>query len=218
VSRKKPGTAVRLAAILAVVLTVVLSAVVLATVRTFAAQQRATVNRALVAETQGFANAAQARSSPGDFAAFTQSYLRTRVLPDGETVVIAIQGVGRFGSVGSDDLLASPEVRLLRTPPETSRLIDVPLPTGPVAVLEVPVTVSGQRLATVLVASDLSRLATDRMRMLLLASSEAARPGSRERTARPPRCQNPGMCANENPDEQRWLQPSGAGHHSVSGV
>jgi two-component system OmpR family sensor kinase len=159
---------------LAVVLAIVLSAVVVATVRTFAAQQRATVDRALVAEAEAFVRAAQGRASDVDLATFSKNYLRTRVVPDGETVAIAIRGGGLFGSVGSEALLQSAQVKSLRTPPDASRLVNVHLPTATVAFLAVPVRLGGQSVATVMVASDLSLLNQDRSRMLALASSEAA--------------------------------------------
>ena len=169
-----PGTAVRMAGMLAVVLAIVLSAVVVATVRTFAAQQRATVDRALVAEAVAFARAAEARTSGVDLATFAKSYLRTRALPDGETVVIAIDGGGLYGSAGSEALLQSAQVKGLRTPPATSRLVDVHLAKATVAFLAAPVSLGGRSVATVMVSSDLSLLDQDRSRMLALAASQAA--------------------------------------------
>ncbi|MCU1676210.1 MAG: integral rane sensor signal transduction histidine kinase [Frankiales bacterium] len=127
----------------------------------------------LVAEAGGFARAAGERSSQEDLVAFTTNYLRTRVLPDGESVVIAIRGVGLYGSVGTEALLESSAVQRLRTPPETSRFMDVRLPDTTVSMLAVPVLMTGQPVATVMVTFDLDRLEPDRSRMFVLAASEA---------------------------------------------
>src|SRR5947209_16242045 len=110
VRRPRWGTAVRLTAFLGLILSIALGLALTALLRAFSSQTDASTTRSLVAEVRAFALAAAQRPTAQGLDAFTDAYLRTRVLPDGETLVVALPNGALVGSAGTEPLLHSPQL------------------------------------------------------------------------------------------------------------
>ena len=110
--RRRPhlGTAVRLTAFLGLILATVLGLALTGLLRAFSSQSDASTTRSLVAEVRALGLAASQRPTGQSLAAFTDDYLRTRVLPDGETLVVVLPNGALVGSAGSDALLHSQQL------------------------------------------------------------------------------------------------------------
>ena len=170
--RSRVGTAVRLTAFLGVILATVLGLALTGLLRAFSSQSEASTTRSLVAEVQALALAASQRPAGQSVPAFTDAYLRTRVLPDGEALVIALPNGALVGSAGSDALVHDPQLATWlasRTGSKTH------LTVAHRHYLAVAVTVqsSGAALAQVAAIADLAQPNHDLQRVRALAVGEA---------------------------------------------
>lgn len=172
--RRWPGTAGRLVGFHVVLLTVVLGAITFETEQVFTSHALGTTDSSLAAEAAGFTSAA-ARRPPGEsLAGFTAGYLRSRVLPAGELVVVGLPDGSRVGSAGSQALLGAPDLtRLLATPPRTSTFTRWTVAGVPTEVLVLPLRSGAAAAGTLVVSARLDRLASDQARVLWLAVGEA---------------------------------------------
>ena len=106
---------------LALLLVAVLSITAFATERVYANQSVASTTRSLAAEVDSFEKAAVGTGS-ATLEPTTVAYLQSRVLPQGETIMVRLPGGTRLGSAGSAGLLQNPTIRsALSTPPPTTR-------------------------------------------------------------------------------------------------
>jgi hypothetical protein len=102
-SRRRIGSATRLAGFLALLLSAVLALSAFETVHAFDNQSLAATNRILAAELQSLQRGLSGRGGSG-ISATVVAYLRGRVLPRGEVIMVGLEGDGRFGSGGSGPL------------------------------------------------------------------------------------------------------------------
>jgi two-component system OmpR family sensor kinase len=168
------GTAARLATFVAVMLAVVIAVALLALLRTFRAQSDAATTRSLVVEVQSFAAAAGARPPAQTLEAFTNSYLQTHVLPDGEYVAVALSDGRLIGSVGSQPLLSAPAVQgWAGAVPTVGTRRQLSVAGAPYLVTAVPLVEQGHTLATVIAAANLNQAHKDLGRVRDLAVGEA---------------------------------------------
>lgn len=173
--RPRWGTAARLATFVALMLAVIIGLALFGLLRTFRAQSDASTTSSLVVELNAFRDAVGARASGQSLATFSESYLRTRVLPDGESVAIVLPTGALIGSAGSSSLLASPTVRgWTSTPPDAGLRTQVTAGDGSYLVAAVPLIADGRSVATVVAAADLERVHEDLGRVRNLAIGEAA--------------------------------------------
>lgn len=122
--RRHWGTAVKLTAYLALILTATLTLSLLALLHAFSTQSDATTVRSLVAEIRAF-TAAAAPAGTTALPATSESYLRTKVLPDGEQLLIQLPDGTLLGSAGSGPIIRSTALtRWLAAPgrPQQTRL------------------------------------------------------------------------------------------------
>ena len=169
------GTAARLATFVALMLAVIIGLALFGLLRTFRAQSDASTTRSLVVELQALRDAAGTRPAGQSLAVFSESYLSTRVLPDGKSVAVVLPTGSLIGSAGSATLLASPTVKgWSRTPPRQG--VDVRVTAGDTSFLvtAVPLVANGHAIATVVAAADLERVHEDLGRVRNLAIGEAA--------------------------------------------
>lgn len=175
-SRRRPnvGTALRLASFHALLLLVVLGLVSFGLLRTFSAQSSATTMRSLVAEMHAFEKATAAGPSGEDLATFTASYLRTRVLPDGQLVAVALPDGSVVGSAGSGGLLASAQLRAWsRHPPPTGVQTRIDVHGVPFQLAAAPLRSGTGEVGTIIAAADLTRSHSDLRRVQGLVFGEA---------------------------------------------
>src|ERR1043165_2025865 len=104
------GTAARLATFVALMLAVIVGLALFGLLRAFRAQSDASTTRSLVVELQAFRDAVGSRPSGPDLTAFSESYLRTRFLPNGESLAVVLPNGSLIGSAGSRQLLSLPRV------------------------------------------------------------------------------------------------------------
>ncbi len=171
--RRRFGSATRLAAFLGLLLVAILSITALETGRAFTNQSVASTTRGLAAEVDSFEKAvvgAGASSLEPD----TVAYLRSRVLPQGETIMVRLPDGSRLGSVGSAPLLGTATFRsaLASPPPRTTSTQSV-VNGIPTLYLVAPIRSGSTSLGTMVVTADLSQLRTDQNRALLLILAEA---------------------------------------------
>ncbi len=172
--RRRLGTAGRLALMQALLLATVLGLAVLGLVRAFDAQSRASTDRTLVAETQAFARAAAARPPGTTLGPFAEGYLRTRVLPDGDYLLVTMTGDRLLGSAGSQALYADPAVAAWSSRPPTHGVRqELRVGQTSYALVATPLQSAGRTVGAVVAAADLSRSHADRHRVLGLAVGEA---------------------------------------------
>jgi signal transduction histidine kinase len=177
--RRRFGTAVRLAALQALLLAVVLGLAVLGLLRAFEAQSTRTTTRTMVTELRAYEAATARRPAGQSLRAFTEQYLRTRVLPGGELVAVTLPDGSVVGSAGSGWLVRSATVRAWSAqPPDTTRRVRLENPASrgderSSQVLGAPLVSKGRTIGTVVVAADLSRAEADVERVRNLALGEA---------------------------------------------
>lgn len=168
------GTAARLATFVALMLAVIIGLALFGLLRTFRAQSDASTTRSLVGELQALRDAAGTRPAGQPLAAFSESYLSARVLPDGESVAVVLPSGSLIGSAGSAALLASPTVKgWSRTPPRHGSDVHVTAGDSTYLVAAVPLVANGRSIATVVAAADLERVHEDLGRVRNLAIGEA---------------------------------------------
>jgi two-component system, OmpR family, sensor kinase len=172
--RRRVGTAARLAIAHALVLTTVLGLAVLGLLHAFRTQTASSTSSSLVAEMGNFANAAAARREAQTLRRFTEGYLRTRALPQGELLVVTLPDGSKLGSAGSNWLLATPQVRRwARTPVETGSLLQVEHDDHTFQLASAPLVSRGTTVGTIVVAGDLTRAESGIDRVRNLAIGEA---------------------------------------------
>jgi len=171
--RRRLGTASRLAAFLAILLAVILSVTAYETERAFANQSVASTTRSLVSEVDSFSRVTST-STPASLQSTTVAYLQGRVLVQGESLLIGLPSGQRFGSAGSESLLAAATIRrILATPPRTTTTLRTTLGGVDTLLLVSPIRQDGATVGTLVVASDLSQLHADQKRVLVLVAGEA---------------------------------------------
>src|SRR4051812_39545524 len=99
--RLRWGTAARLASFVALMLAVIIGLALFGLLRTFRAQSDASTTRSLVSELQAFRDAAGLRPAGQSLSTFTEDYLRTRVLPSGDSLAVLLPSGSLIGSAGS---------------------------------------------------------------------------------------------------------------------
>ena len=171
--RRRIGSATRLAAFLALLLVAILSITAFETERAFANQSLSETSRSLVAEIDSFQKAA-AGHSPTKLHSLTIAYLQSRVLPQGESILVELPDGIRLGSSGSAPLLRVPAVRaVLAHPPAATRSFRQQLAGIDTLYLVTPLRQGSTIVGTMMVASDLSHLHSDQGRVLALVIVEA---------------------------------------------
>lgn len=173
IRRLRWGTAARLTTFLAVVLIVVLGLALLGLLRAFSSQTDAATSRALVAELRAFGAAAAQRPASQSMQAFTNDYLRTRVLPDGETLSVAVADSPLLGSAGSEALLQTPTLRQwAATSPAAGTRQHLTVGNRHYLVLAAPIVADGKPIGMVAAAADLAQARRDLGRVRGLAIGE----------------------------------------------
>jgi signal transduction histidine kinase len=171
--RRRLGLATRLAAFLALLLALILSATAFETQRAFASRSLDSVTRDSVSELASYQRAL-AGTTPTRVGPSTVAYLRSRVLPQGEVVMVALPDGRRFGSAGSAALLRDPAVRtVLARPPSSTTSTRTTLDGVDTLFLAAPIRDGSRTLGTLVVATDLTRLEADQHRVLVLVGAEA---------------------------------------------
>jgi two-component system OmpR family sensor kinase len=167
------GTAARLTTYLSLVLAIVLGLALLGLLRAFSSQTDASTTRSLVAELKAFAVAAAQRPPTQSFDAFSDNYLRTRVLPDGETLTVGLADGTLIGSAGTEGLLHTAVIRrwAALTPPSGTRE-HVTLGSRHYLLVAAPVTSAGRPIGMVAAAADLAQANRDFGRVRALALGE----------------------------------------------
>jgi two-component system OmpR family sensor kinase len=167
------GSATRLAAFLALLLVAILSITAFETERAFTNQSVAATTRGLVAEVDSFDKAVVgSRSSTLEPA--TVAYLQSRVLPQGETIMVRLPDGTRLGSSGSAPLLRTPAIRsALVSPSSTTASYRSTLNGVESLYLVAPIKSGTTSLGTMVVTADLSELRADQNRALVLIIGEA---------------------------------------------
>ncbi len=167
------GSASRLAAFLALLLAAILSITAFETERVFANQSMAATTRNLVSEVDSFEKATAGEGSTV-LGPSTIAYLQSRVLPQGEVIMVQLPSGARLGSAGSAPLLHSDTLGALLThPPSSSRSYRSMLGGIDTLYLVTPIKSGSTSLGTMIVASDLSQLHSDQNRVLVLVIGEA---------------------------------------------
>ena len=173
--RLRWGTAARLAAFVALMLAVIIGLALFGLLRTFRAQSDASTTRSLVLELQAFRDAAGLRPDGQSMSAFSESYLRTRVLPSGESLAVLLPNGSLIGSAGSAPLLSSPTVvGWVRTPPTAGVSRHLAAAHHTYLATAVPLVDGKTPVATVVAAADLESVHEDLGRVRDLAIGEAA--------------------------------------------
>lgn len=172
-SRRRIGSATRLAAFLALLLAAILSITAFETDRAFSNQSLASVTRGLVSEVGSYERAARGTSS-SKLGSATVTYLQSRVLPQGETIMVGLPSGARLGSSGSESLLRNPAIRTLLAHPQSATASYRSTLNGiDTLYLVAPIRDGNAEVGTMVVTSDLSQLAADQNRVLLLVIGEA---------------------------------------------
>ncbi len=172
--RRRLGLAGRLAAFLALLLAVILSVTAFETQRAFDSRSLDAVTRDSVSELASYQRAITGIGT-GQVESATVSYLRSRVLPQGEVVIVALPGGVHLGSAGSAPLLRNPAVRaVLARAPATTTSTRSTLDGVDTLSLVAPLRNGTATVGTIVVATDLTRLGADQHRVLVLVGAEAA--------------------------------------------
>ncbi len=167
------GSATRLAAFLALLLAAILSITAFETERVFTHQSMASATRSLVSEVDSYQKAAIGTAGPG-LEATTTAYLQSRVLPQGETIMVALPDGRQLGSAGSAQLLRTRTIQAtLARPPAFTRSYRSTLGGVDTLYLVAPMRTGAHSFGTMVVAADLSQLHTDQNRVLVLVVEEA---------------------------------------------
>ena len=169
------GTAARLATFVALMLAAVIGLALFGLLGTFRAQSDASTTRSLVVELQAFRDAVGTRSAGQDLAAFSESYLRTRVLPNGESFAVVLPDGSLIGSAGSRGLLSSPLVAgWSHRPPTVGRHVQIRVGNVSYLVSAAPLIERNRTVATIVAAADLKHVREDLRRVRNLAIGEAS--------------------------------------------
>ena len=172
-AHRRFGSATRLAAFLALLLAAILSITAFETERVFANQSMAATTRSLVSEVDSYEKAASGTAGPG-LAATTISYLQSRVLPQGETIMVELSDGRKLGSAGSAPLLRTQTIQaMLGRPPAFTRSYRSTLGGVDTLYLVAPMRTGSRPFGTMIVAADLSQLHSDQNRVLVLVVGEA---------------------------------------------
>jgi signal transduction histidine kinase len=155
-------------------LAVIIGLALFGLLRTFRAQSDASTTRSLVVELQAFRDALGTRPAGQRLATFSESYLRTRVLTNGESLAIVLPNGSLIGSTGSRPVLTSSTVKAWSQTPPT-RGVSTKLTTGDNSYLvtAVPLVAGSRNVATVVGAADLESVHEDLGRVRNLAIGEA---------------------------------------------
>ena len=173
-SRRRFGTATRLAAFHALVLVIVLGAVVFLLVRQFTSSYQSVAARALAGEMKAYTTAASSAVRTTDLKTFTVGYLQSRALPAGTALVVSFPGNQVVVTPDATRLLDDPRLAAwLRVAPAASITKATDVGGTPTEVLVAPLVVEGQRAGTFLAATDLSAQESQRARVLRLSIAEA---------------------------------------------
>ncbi len=172
--RRRPGTAVRLAAFHAMVLVTVLGVVVTALIHQFTASYQSVAAQSLAEELRAYV-AAVSRSGPGtDLVTASVSYLQSRSLPAGTDLVVALHGPGVLVTPGAGSLRKDPRVRRWMTsPPATSLVQSTTVGSVAAELLAAPIRVRSTTVGTFVAATDLSLQQAQGGRVLRLSLAEA---------------------------------------------
>jgi signal transduction histidine kinase len=172
-SHRRIGSATRLAGFLALPLAAVLAVSVFETVRAFDEQSLSSTQRNLVAELESLTIALGQRGQQSIPSA-TVAYLRGRVLPQGEVVMVGLAPGLRYGSAGSASLLRSPVVHaLLSHPPRGTATARALLSGVDTAYVVAPIRSGSRTIGTVVVAENLANQRANETRVLELVIGEA---------------------------------------------
>ena len=164
------GTAARLATFVALMLAIVIGAALFGLLRTFRAESDASTTRSLIVELQAFRDAAGVRPAAEQLPAFSEQYLRTRILPDGESLAVVLPDGSLIGSAGSRALLSAPTVMAWsQTPPSAGVKRQLTVADKSYLVAAAPMVSGGHAVATVVAAADLQRVHRDLGRVRDLA-------------------------------------------------
>src|SRR3954451_10854080 len=156
-TRPRWGTAARLATFVALMLAVIIGLALFGLLRTFRAQSDASTTRSLVVELQEFRDAVGTRPAGQSLAAFSESYLRTHVLANGQSLAVLLPNGSRIGSADSRPLLLSPTVKAWSvTPPKTGLKTRVSAGDNDYLVTAVPLVAGGRPFATAVAGADLA--------------------------------------------------------------
>jgi len=173
--RLRWGTAARLAAFVGLMLAVIIGLALFGLLRTFRAQSDASTTHSLVLEVQAFRDAAGERAAGQSMSAFSESYLRSRVLPSGQSLAVRLPQGSLIGSAGSGPLLSSGTLRAWSRTPPTAGLSKRLVANGSTyLVTAVPLIGDDAPVATVVAAADLESVHEDLGRVRDLAVGEAA--------------------------------------------
>lgn len=154
-------------------LALVMGLALLGLLRTFTAQSDAATTRSLVAELRAVAAGVGLRPAGQSLSAFGFSYLRSRPLPDGQTVAIALPDGSVIGSAGSEGLLTSPLVKSwARTPPTAGVRRHLTIGDTSYLVAATPLVIGNKTAATIVAAADLNQAHQDLGRVRTLAIGE----------------------------------------------
>lgn len=171
--KRRIGTATRLAAFLALLLTAILSITAFETEHAFNNQSLASTTKSLVSEVDSYEQIIVGTQA-SNLRPATISYLRGRVLPQGEMIMVGLKDNARLGSAGSAPLLRNPTIRaLLIHPPLAPGTYRSTLDGTDTVYLVAPIRQGKTPLGTMIVASDLSQLSAVQQRMLVLVVGEA---------------------------------------------
>jgi len=151
----------------------ILSITAFETERAFTNQSVAATTRGLAAEVDSF-DRAVGGARPSTLEPDTVAYLRSRVLPQGETIMVRLSDGSRLGSVGSASLLQTPTFRsALESLPARTASFQSVVDGVATLYLVTPIRSGATSLGTMVVTADLSQLRTDQNRALLLILAEA---------------------------------------------
>src|SRR4051794_30757925 len=155
-------------------LALVLGLALLTLLRSFSAQTDATTTRSLVAGLKAFPPGSSARADSQTFPTFAEQYLRTRTLPDGELLVVALPNGSLVGSTGSGPLLHTSVLReWAASPPDAGTRRHLQSDDRGYLLVAAPVVNKGATIATVIAAADVAQAHRDLGRVRVLAMGEA---------------------------------------------
>src|SRR3954452_21455666 len=169
------GTAARLATFVALMLAVIIGLALFGLLPTFRAQSDASTTRSLVVELQEFRDAVGTRPAGQSLPAFSESYLRTHVLANGESLAVLLPNGSRIGRAGSRPLLSSTTGKTWSaTPPQAGLKTRLTAGDSDYLVTAVPLVSGGQPVATAIAGAELESVHDDLGRVRNLAIGEAA--------------------------------------------
>ena len=174
-TRRRSGTAVRLAALHGGILAVALGAVAIALVASFSTSYQTVAASGLATELRTFARAASARPARESLEAFSVAYLESHALASGGAVLVALPGGGRVQTASGADLARSPVVATLLAHALTrSEVRATTVGNRPVELAAAPLLEGARPAGTIVATADLRPFAAERSRVLALSLAEAA--------------------------------------------